>query len=160
MKKLLLLACVALTAAACGGQKGEKYREIAGLTNLEGVEVRLSTVVEDNEYTLLDFWASWCPPCMAELPFLKATYDKYHDQGFEIYGVSYDENEAAWTGAIIGEGMNWIHVSSVRGWECPTQELYGVNAIPRNYLIDRKGNIVAMNLRGDALEAKLAELMN
>lgn len=165
MKKLFLIACAALTVAAagtwvaCSGQPAQKYKEIAGLTSPDGAEIKLSQVVEANKYTLLDFWASWCGPCMGELPYLKAAHDGYHDKGFEIYGVSYDDDGAAWRGAIADGAMNWVHVSALKGWDCPTQALYGVNSIPRNYLIDRKGNIVASNLRGEALEAKLAELM-
>ena len=159
MKKLFLLACAALTVAACGGQTGEKYKDVTGLNSPDGKEIKLSEVVAGNKYTLLDFWASWCPPCMAELPYLKASYAEYHDKGFEIYGVSYDEDGAAWRGAISDNGMNWVHVSALKGWDCPTQALYGVSSIPRSYLIDSKGNIVAQNLRGEALEAKLAELL-
>ncbi len=144
---------------ACGGPKGEQYKQIEGLTSPEGTEVKLSDVVSDSKYTLLDFWASWCPPCMAELPYLKAAYDAYHEKGFEIYGVSYDDDGDAWRGAIADGDMDWVHVSALKGWGCPTQALYGVNSIPRNYLIDRRGNIVAMNLRGEALGAKLAELL-
>jgi hypothetical protein len=96
---------------------------------------------------------------MAELPYLKAAYADYHGKGFEIYGVSYDEDGGAWRGAISDNGMNWVHVSALKGWGCPTQALYGVNSIPRNYLIDGKGNIVAENLRGEAVGKKLAELL-
>jgi thiol-disulfide isomerase/thioredoxin len=159
MKKFLLVACAALSAAACGGQSGERYKEIAGLTSPDGREIKLSETVAANDYTLLDFWASWCGPCMAELPYLKAAYADWHDKGFEIYGVSYDDSGHAWRGAVADNAMNWVHVSALKGWDCPTQPLYGVNAIPRNYLIDSKGVIVARNLRGEALGAKLAELM-
>ncbi len=166
MKKLFLVAAVVMAAAgaavavaACGGAGGEKYKEIAGLASPEGGEIRLSEVVEGNRYTLLDFWASWCGPCIAELPYMRAAYEKYHDRGFEIYGVSYDEDGDAWRAMIESEGMDWVHVSALRGWDCPTQPLYGVNAIPRNYLIDSRGNIVAKNLRGEALVKKLEEIL-
>lgn len=159
MKKLFLVACAATIAAACGGQVGEKYKEIAGLSSPGGREIRLSEVVEGNSYTLLDFWASWCRPCLVELPHMRAAYERFHDRGFEIYGVSYDEDGAAWRAMIEAERMNWVHVSALRGWNCPTQPLYGVDAIPRNCLIDRHGNIVAKNLRGEALAQKLGELM-
>lgn len=149
---------VALTVAACGGGDSEKYKEIAGLTSPEGREIRLSEVVEGNRYTLLDFWASWCQLCIGEMPYLRAAYDEFHDRGFEIYGVSYDEDGAAWRAMIDSERMNWVHVSALRGWNCTTQPLYGINAIPRNYLIDSRGNIVALNLRGEALAKKLEEL--
>lgn len=150
---------MAALTVACGAQTGQKYKEIAGLKSPAGKEVLLSKVVAENKYTLLDFWASWCGPCMAELPYLSAAYQAWHEKGFEIYGVSYDDDRAAWQNAIRDGKMGWVHVSSLKGWECPTQALYGVNSIPRNYLIDRKGNIVAENLRGEALERKLAELL-
>jgi thiol-disulfide isomerase/thioredoxin len=164
MKKFFLFACAALTAAtlsvaACSAQTEGKYKEIAGLRSPEGSEVKLSGIVDGNKYTLLDFWASWCGPCMGELPYLKAAYGEYHSLGFEIYGVSYDDDGTAWRKAITDEGMNWVHVSALKGWECPSRPLYGVNAIPRNYLIDSEGNIVARNLRGEALGEKLAELL-
>jgi thiol-disulfide isomerase/thioredoxin len=148
-----------MTVVACSGQTGEKYKEIVGLRSIDGQEIKLSEVVADNTYTLLDFWASWCAPCMGELPYLKSAYQKYHSKGFEIYGVSYDDDGAAWRGAIADNAMNWVHVSALKGWDCPTQSLYGVNAIPRNYLIDSEGNIVARNLRGAALEKKLVQLI-
>ncbi len=154
-----MMVALAAWTVACGGEAGEKYKEISGLTSPDGQEITLSSVVDANKYTLLDFWASWCPPCMAELPYLKAAYDEYHPAGFEIYGVSYDDDGAAWRSTIANEGMNWVHVSALKGWECPTQALYGVNSIPRNLLIDSKGTVVAENLRGDALAAKLAELL-
>ncbi len=159
MKKLFLFVAMALVMTACNAQTGEKFKEIEGLASPDGQEIKLSTVVAENKYTLLDFWASWCGPCMAELPYLKAAYEEYHPKGFEIYGVSYDDDGAAWRSTITGQGMNWVHVSALKGWECPTQKLYGVNSIPRNYLINSKGVIVAENLRGEALAAKLAELL-
>ncbi|MDR2891043.1 MAG: TlpA family protein disulfide reductase [Alistipes sp.] len=160
MKKMILMAVAAFTAMSCGGQSGEKYQEIAGLDTPEGVAgVALSQVVAENEYTLLDFWASWCAPCMGEVPFLTEAYAQYKPKGFEIYGVSYDQDGEAWRAAIADNGMNWVHVSALKGWDCPTAALYGVRSIPRNMLIDKKGNIVAENLRGEALAAKLAELL-
>lgn len=160
MKKLLLIAAAVAVSVACNAQTGEKYKEISGLKSPEGKEIKLSDVVKENKYTLLDFWASWCPPCMREVPYLKADYAKYKAKGFEIYGVSYDSDSMAWQNSIRDNGLGWIHVSALKGWECPTMALYGVRSIPTNYLIDSNGNIVAKNLRGDALGAKLAELLD
>lgn len=159
MKKILLIAAAVVVSVACNAQTGEKYKEISGLTSPGGKEIKLSEVVKENKYTLLDFWASWCPPCMREVPYLTADYAEYKDKGFEIYAVSYDDDSMAWQGAIKKNGMGWIHVSALKGWECPTQALYGVRSIPRNFLIDSEGNIVAENLRGEALGEKLAELL-
>ncbi len=158
MKKLLLMIAAVAVWVSCNAQTGEKYKDFS-LPSQDGKELALSKTVEANKYTLLDFWASWCPPCMAEVPYLKAAYDEYKDKGFEIFGVSYDNDAAAWKNAIATKGLNWVHVSALKGWECPTQALYGVRSIPRNLLIDGKGTIVAENLRGDALAAKLAELL-
>lgn len=160
----LIAAAAALTVTSavwtsCGAKQPEKYREIV-LASPVGKEIKLSEVVGDNKYTLLDFWASWCPPCMREIPYLTKAYADYKDKGFEIYGVSYDKDAMAWTGAIKRNKMDWVHVSALSGWDCPTKELYGVQSIPHNLLIDSKGNIVARDLRGAALEKKLAELLD
>ncbi|MDR0907534.1 MAG: TlpA family protein disulfide reductase [Rikenellaceae bacterium] len=160
MKKLILMAVAVAFSMACNAQTGEKYKEIAGIPSPEGKEIKLSEVVEANKYTLLDFWASWCPPCMAELPYLTEAYAEYKGKGFEIYGVSYDKDGDAWRNTIKDKNMNWVHVSSVTHWDSPTQELYNVRSIPANFLIAKDGTIVAKNLRGEALSKKLAELLD
>jgi thiol-disulfide isomerase/thioredoxin len=160
MKKLILMVAAVVATVACSAQTGEKYKEIEGIPSPEGKEIKLSEVVEANKYTLLDFWASWCPPCMGELPYLTEAYAEYKDKGFEIYGVSYDKDGDAWRNTIKDKNMDWVHVSSVAYWDCPTQKLYGVRSIPTNYLIDKNGNIVAKNLRGEALSKKLTELLD
>lgn len=126
-----------------------------------GVEVSLKSVVESgkNRYVLLDFWASWCGPCMGEVPVLKKAYNSYHKSGFEIYGVSLDSRKESWTEAIKKHKMAWVNVSSLREFNVPAVEDYAVEAIPTNYLIDcSNGVIVAKNLRGEALLDKLEEL--
>ena len=161
MKKLFFIAVVAAMLASCCGnatpQEG-MYTNFS-LPSPDGKELKLSKTVKKNDYTLLDFWASWCGPCMMELPYLKAAYAEYKDKGFEIFAVSYDNDAESWKAAIADNDMGWVHVSALKGWECPTQQLYGVYSIPRNLLIDKKGNIVAENLRGEELTAKLAELL-
>ncbi len=158
MKKLFLMIAAVAVSAACNAQTGEKYKDFS-LPSPDGKELALSKTVEANKYTLLDFWASWCGPCMGEVPYLKAAYAEYKGKGFEIFAVSYDNDATAWQGAIRKNGMNWMHVSALKGWDCPTQSMYGVRSIPRNLLIDSKGVIVAENLRGEALAEKLAELL-
>ena len=127
----------------------------------EGNEISLKSVVEnpDNKYVLLDFWASWCGPCMGEVPVLKKTYDEFHKKGFEIFGVSFDSVRDSWLGAIDNNQMNWIHVSPLTGFENQAAKDYAVQGIPSNFLIDHQGKIVAKNLRGEALYEKIAELL-
>lgn len=107
---------------------------------------------------LLDFWASWCAPCLAEVPNLKAIYEKYHGKGLNILGVSLDEKEAVWKSAIERKGLTWQHVSSLKGWKCPVAQRFKVTGIPRMYIIDAQGKIIAQDLRGEKLAKKMDEL--
>lgn len=108
---------------------------------------------------LIDFWASWCGPCMDEMPNVKALYEKYHDRGLEIVGISMDNNKAKWEGAIERAGLVWHHVSSLKGMNrCPVAKLYQVVAIPKLYIVDKDGKIIAKDLRGEELREKIDEL--
>lgn len=128
------------------------------LTTPEGKELSLYDL--RGHIVLLDFWASWCGPCLAEVPNLKAIYEKYHAKGLEILGVSLDEKEAAWKGAIERKGLTWRHVSSLKGWKCPVAGRFKVTGIPRMYIIDAQGKIIAQDLRGEKLAKKMDELFN
>ncbi|MGE9313062.1 redoxin domain-containing protein [Niabella sp. CJ426] len=112
------------------------------------------------KYLLLDFWASWCRPCRMENPNLVKAYAKYRSKGFEILGVSLDkiEQKEAWLLAIKQDGLSWTQVSDLNGPLNEAAQLYGVNAIPQNFLISPEGEIIASNLRGSALDQKLQEL--
>lgn len=121
-----------------------------------GEEVNLASVIGANRLVLVDFWASWCGPCRGENPYVKAAYEKYHAQGFEIIGVSVDQDEAAWLKAVADDGMTWIQVRDVDNAAAID---YMVQYIPSNFLFDSHGVMVAKGLRGEALEAKLAELL-
>ncbi len=111
------------------------------------------------KYVLLDFWASWCGPCREEIPNLKEIYAAYHDKGLEIYSVSLDDKQEAWTKAIHELELPWLHVSSLKGWDCPVAKLYNVTGIPRMYLLDPQGKIIGMDLRGEALKETIASLL-
>ena len=139
---------------------GQPFIDIAQ-PNAGGEQVSLGSVVKNpaNKYVLLDFWASWCGPCMGEVPHLKKTYGDFHKKGFEIFGVSFDEDRGDWLGAVEQNGMNWLHVSEVKGFDNQAAKDYAIQGIPSNFLIDSQGTIVAKNLRGEALYEKISELL-
>lgn len=140
---------------------GQHYIDIT-LPDATGTIVTLSSVVgrPETKYTLIDFWASWCRPCMGEVPHLKAAYDKYHKAGFEIYGITLDRNRDQWIDAVEQNAMNWIHVGKFDGEANAAAKDYAVQSIPSNFLVDSEGVIIATNLRGEELEAKIAELLD
>lgn len=119
----------------------------------------ISEYVGKNKYTLVDFWASWCGPCRAEMPTVVKAYELYHGKGLEIVGVSLDNNKDAWVKAIDQLKMPWPHISDIKGWQCAGAAMYNVKGIPANVLIDQQGKIVAKNLRGEDLLNKMAELL-
>jgi peroxiredoxin len=117
----------------------------------DGEPVKLSDKWKKG-YLLIDFWAAWCAPCRRENPNVVAVYNKYKDKGFDIIGVSLDHNKESWKKAIEQDQLTWTHVSDLKFWDSEVAQLYGVRAIPSNYLIDKDGIIVAKNLRGEDLD--------
>jgi len=136
---------------------GSKFVDIEE-KDLDGKTHKLSEYVGKGNYVLVDFWASWCGPCRAEMPNVKAAYDKYHAKGFEIVGLSFDQKHDAWAKAVKDMNLNWIHLSDLKGWQTVAGSAYGVMSIPASILVDPNGVIVAEGLRGEALGAKLAEI--
>ena len=123
-----------------------------------GEQIALNEVL--GKVTLVDFWAAWCRPCRAENPNVVSVYKKYHAKGLNILGVSLDRKADDWKKAISDDGLTWSHVSHVQYFNDPIAKLYNVDAIPAAFLLDENGVIIAKNLRGPALEAKVAELLN
>ena len=149
--------------------EGEESASTAPGERMEAPEIALPTPKGDTirltstrgSFVLLDFWASWCSPCRVENPNLVKAWNLYHNMGFQIYQVSLDKTKEAWIKGIQDDGLGkWIHVSDVKYWNSSVISLYKFNAIPHNYLLDKEGRIIAINLRGDALQRKLAELFN
>ena len=140
------------------GYPGRQYTDLKMATP-EGGELSLSDIVPNNRYTFVDFWASWCGPCCAELPNVKALYEKYHDKGLEVVGVSFDANEEKWKAAIEKYGLKWPHMSDLKGWASEAASVYGINGIPFTLLIGQDGMIIDRYLVGEKLAKKLDELL-
>jgi len=137
---------------------GNKAPEFSAATP-DGKELALSETL--GEYTIIDFWASWCKPCRMENPNVVRVYNKYHKKGLNIISVSLDRpgQKDRWTRAIEKDNMDWFHVSNLSFWQDPIPRSYGVRSIPSTFLLDKNGVIIAKNLRGRALEAKMNELL-
>ena len=122
----------------------------------DGKELSLSEL--RGNYVLIDFWASWCGPCRKENPNVVRLYNKYHDMGFDILGVSLDNKKERWLAAIEKDGLTWHHISDLKGWKSGPAGIYGIRSIPSTILLDKEGKIIARNLRAHQLEGKLKEL--
>jgi len=135
---------------------GKQAPEIS-LPDTEGKEVSLSSF--RGKYVLVDFWASWCGPCRRENPTVVEAYNRFRDKNFTVLGVSLDRQKEPWLKAIVDDQLNWTHISDLKFWQSEVVPVYGIQSIPFNVLVDPDGKIVAENLRGTALEQKLAEIL-
>lgn len=127
------------------------------LDDIKGKKVNLMSEVKKNKITILDFWASWCPPCMREVPNLVDIYDRYGEDGLGIVGVSLDESKDDWKNTVESMGMKWIQVSDLKGGESPVVRLYNVQSIPHILVIDSEGRILSEGLTGTELEEFIAD---
>jgi len=127
-------------------------------TDTAGHPVKISSF--RGKYVLIDFWASWCRPCRQENPNVVAAFNKFHEKNFTVLGISLDQAKPAWLNAIHMDGLKWTQVSDLKGWGNEVAALFKVTSIPQNLLIDPKGKIIAKNLRGEALENKLNEILS
>ncbi len=140
-------------------ETGQPYIDFT-LNNIDGEDVTLSSLVGKSKLLLIDFWASWCPDCRVENPYVVETYELFKDKGLEIVSVSLDTDREAWLKGIEEDNLNWEnHLSELKGWNCPAAKEYGVAFIPQNFLINEDGVIVAKNLNGEYLKLFVARYL-
>jgi len=127
------------------------------VAGLKGDSIKLSSL--KGKVVLLDFWASWCGPCRISNRQLVKLYNKYKDKGFEIFGVSLDEEKGDWKKAITKDKITWLQAIDDRGWDAQSAIRWQVDAIPASFLINKNGDVVAINLEKNELEQKIKELL-
>ncbi|MEG0948676.1 MAG: TlpA disulfide reductase family protein [Bacteroidales bacterium] len=138
---------------------GNQYIDFT-MNNLQGLPVTLSSLIEENQWVLLDFWASWCLPCEQDLPYLKNIYNKFSQKGLKIVGISLDSSFEDWQQGILRFQMPWLQLSDLRGWECDAALIYGIQTLPYTILINPEGIITARGIRHQALETELEKIFD
>ncbi|HNU87189.1 MAG TPA: TlpA disulfide reductase family protein [Ferruginibacter sp.] len=158
MKKQLLLVMLLTAPVLCNAQLrvGDAVPEIE-LPNTKDSMIKLSSL--QGKVVLIDFWASWCAPCRAANPYIQKLYSKYKDKGFEVLGVSLDTKQKEWLKAIKQDRLKYTQVIDNSGWRSKVAERYFVELLPTNFLVDRTGKIVAIDLDGKELFDKVKSLV-
>ena len=128
------------------------------ISSIDAKQVKLSGY--KGKYVMVDFWASWCVPCRQENPNVLKQYQKFHSKGFNVLGVSLDKDKAAWQKAVNDDHLEWTQTSDLKNFEGQAEQLYHIEAIPSNFIIDPQGNIIAKNIRGAELEAFLTNTIH
>lgn len=137
---------------------GKKFTDFE-MADPKGEVHNLSEFVGNGKVVLIDFWASWCPPCRKEMPHLVELYKQYKNKGFEIVGISLDSKPEAWTKGVKDLNITWTQLSDLKGWQNAGAALYGVNSIPHTILVDKDGTIIAKNIHGEEIDAQLQEAL-
>ncbi len=136
---------------------GQQFTDLE-MADPDGKMHKISELVGEGKWVLVDFWASWCGPCRQEMPNVLEAYNKFHDKGFEVVGISFDQKKEAWVKAIEQIQMPWLQLSDLKGWKCAAAPVYKIDAIPDNILIDPQGKIVDRALRGRPLHKRLEKI--
>ena len=126
------------------------------MDDIDGKPVDVMTEIARHKITVIDFWASWCGPCRAEMPGVVRLYDAYESKGLGIIGISLDSKKEAWVNAVKGMGMRWVQLSDLNGWDNAAARMFYVQSIPQTIVVDSKGTILARGLRGEELDAFVA----
>ena len=138
---------------------GQQFTDME-MPDPDGKMHKVSELVGEGKYVLVDFWASWCGPCRAEMPNVLEAYNKYHANGFEVIGVSFDSNKGAWVKAVGQLKMPWLQISALKGFDCVAASIYKIDAIPDNILIDPQGKIIDRALRAKSLHNRLQKIFS